>query len=140
MSPTTPGPEIIFYDGHCALCHRAVKFALRHDPAGGLFRFALLQGAFFSTQIPAARRAALPDSIVVLASDGSLLTRSDAFLHILRRIGGRWGSLATVLAIAPRFLRDPFYNLVARTRYRLFGRRTDVCPVVPVELRERFRL
>lgn len=117
-----------------------VKFVVRSDRSGTLFRFAPLQGAFFASQVPAERRAALPDSIVVLTADGSLLVRSDAFLHILRRLGGQWHTLAGFLAIVPRFLRDPVYNLIARTRYRIFGRRDDLCPVVPPELRGRFEL
>jgi len=138
MSAAASPPETVFYDGHCALCHRTVKFVLRHDRSGTLFRFAPLQGSFFSAQIPPERRADLPDSIVVLTVDGSLLVRSDAFLHILRRLGGSWRALADFLAIAPRFLRDPVYNLVARTRYRIFGRRDDLCPIVPPEWRGRF--
>jgi predicted DCC family thiol-disulfide oxidoreductase YuxK len=131
-------PEIVFYDGHCGLCHGAVQFVLRHDRSGGAFRFAPLQGSTFVERVAAERRAQLPDSIVVLTASGELLTRSDGFLYICRRIGGFWGALAAILAIVPRFLRDTVYNFVARIRYRIFGRRDELCPMVPAELRERF--
>jgi predicted DCC family thiol-disulfide oxidoreductase YuxK len=138
MGQETQSTEYLFYDGHCGLCHRAVKFVLKHDRSGRAFRFAPLQGETFAARVPAERRAGLPDSIVVLTDDGSLLVRSAAFLHILRRLGGGWVAVASVLGVIPRGLRDFVYDLVARIRYRVFGRRDDVCPIVPPELRARF--
>jgi predicted DCC family thiol-disulfide oxidoreductase YuxK len=138
MSPNASDAEILFYDGHCGLCHRAVKFVLKHDRSGRAFRFAPLQGATFQSRVPAADRADLPDSVVVLTADGSLLVRSDAFVHILRRLGGGWRIPAGVLAVVPRPLRDVVYNFIARTRYSVFGKRDDLCPIVPADLRARF--
>jgi predicted DCC family thiol-disulfide oxidoreductase YuxK len=131
-------PEMLFYDGHCGLCHRAVKFVLKHDKTGKAFRFAPLQGEKFSALVPASERAMLPDSVIVRTADGVLLVRSAAFIHILRRLGGGWRVLATILAVVPRALRDAAYDFVARVRYRIFGRRDEVCPIVPAELRKRF--
>jgi predicted DCC family thiol-disulfide oxidoreductase YuxK len=137
--PTVAQPtEILFYDGHCGLCHRAVKFVLKRDRTGAAFRFAPLQGSTFLEKVPIERRAGLPDSVIVLTGEGELLARSDAFLHICRRLGGRWRWMAGVLSIVPRGLRDAVYNFVARVRYRVFGRRDDLCPIVPADLRERF--
>ncbi|MBZ5696640.1 MAG: DCC1-like thiol-disulfide oxidoreductase family protein [Acidobacteriia bacterium] len=138
MPPVAPKPEFLFYDGHCALCHRAVKFVLRHDVSGKLFRFAPLQGPTFQAQVPPDRRAGLPDSIVVLTEEGALLVRSDAFLHVLRRLGGGWKGLAAVLVVVPRPVRDFAYDFVARIRYRVFGTKEDWCPIVPPDLRARF--
>jgi predicted DCC family thiol-disulfide oxidoreductase YuxK len=130
--------EVLFYDGHCGLCHRAVKFVVRHDRSGNAFRFAPLQGETFGERVPLPQREGLPDSMVVLTEDGSLLTRSDALIYILRRLGGGWKLLAGVLRVIPRPLRDFVYDFIARVRYRIFGRREDYCPVVPAELRKRF--
>jgi predicted DCC family thiol-disulfide oxidoreductase YuxK len=132
--------ETVFYDGHCGLCHRAVRFVMAEDRAGEAFRFAPLQGETFRALVPAAKRANLPDSVVVRTSDGELLVRSSAFIHIFRRLGGGWRVLVAVLGVVPRGLRDAAYDLVARVRYRIFGRREDVCPIVPAELRKRFDL
>jgi predicted DCC family thiol-disulfide oxidoreductase YuxK len=134
----TPRTEYLFYDGHCGLCHRAVKFVLKHDRSGRAFRFAPLQGETFAARVAAERRVGLPDSVVVLTSDGAILVRSAAFLYVLRRLGGGWVVLASVLGVIPRGLRDFVYDLVARVRYRVFGRQDDVCPIVPAELRARF--
>jgi predicted DCC family thiol-disulfide oxidoreductase YuxK len=64
--------------------------------------------------------------------------RSDAWVHILRRLGGNWQKLAAVMEMIPRELRDLFYNVIARIRYRAFGRRDHLCPIVPLNLRARF--
>lgn len=131
-------PEMLFYDGYCALCHSAVKFVLKRDRSGAAFRFAPLQGESFSARVPESARKNLPDSIVVLTEGGTLLVRSDAFLHILTRLGGGWKMLAAALRVIPRRLRDVVYNFIARIRCRIFGTRREVCPVVPPELRSRF--
>jgi predicted DCC family thiol-disulfide oxidoreductase YuxK len=128
----------IFYDGSCGLCHRSVRFALVRDPGGRLFRFTPLQSERFRCLIPADRRQALPDSIVVLTDDQRLLTRSDAVLHMLRRIGGAWAALAALGIAVPRPLRDGVYDVVARARSRLFRKPEAACPLVPRELRNRF--
>jgi len=138
MPPAASNPEILFYDGHCALCHGAVKFVLKHDRSGKAFRFAPLQGATFQSRVSAGARADLPDSVVVLTESGALLFRSNAFIYILRRLGGGWGILGGVLAVVPRPLRDVVYNFIARIRYRVFGTRDELCPMVPPELRARF--
>ena len=140
MSSPPSNPEILFYDGHCALCHRAVKFVLKHDRSGRAFRFAPLQGETFQARVPPEQRATLPDSVVVLTADGGLLIQSNAFLHILRRLGGGWKFRAGVIGVVPRPLRDAVYNIVARIRYRVFGKRDDLCPIVPPDLRARFDL
>lgn len=136
--PAAPSSDLLFYDGHCALCHRSVKFVLKHDRSGNAFRFAPLQGSTFQSRVFPEQRAAVPDSIVVLTNTGSLLVRSDAFIHVLRRLGGGWGILAGVTAVVPRPVRDFAYDFIARIRYRVFGRRDELCPIVPPELRSRF--
>ncbi|MGH9698350.1 MAG: thiol-disulfide oxidoreductase DCC family protein [Candidatus Acidiferrales bacterium] len=138
MSLSTPTPETLFYDGTCGLCHRTVKFVLRRDRAGNLFRFAPLQGSTFEGVIPIEKRAGLPDSIVVRTEAGALLVRSDAVMHILRRLGGGWKCVGSLVGLFPRTIRDAGYDFVARIRYRIFGRRVDYCPMVPPEWRARF--
>jgi predicted DCC family thiol-disulfide oxidoreductase YuxK len=133
-------PEMLFYDGHCGLCHRAVTFVLAHDRAGTAFRFAALQGETFQRLVQPEQRKTLPDSVVVITADDRLLARSNAFLHILRRLGGGWKVVAVVLGVVPRGLRDFVYDFIARIRFRVFGRREDLCPVMAPELRARFDL
>jgi predicted DCC family thiol-disulfide oxidoreductase YuxK len=130
--------ETLFYDGHCGLCHRAVKFVLKRDREGKHFRFAPLQGETFKSKVPEDRRATMPDSMIVETSEGSLLLRSDAWIHILRRLGGGWRLAAVLLSAIPRSVRDLVYDFIASIRYRIFGRRDDLCPIVPPDIRIRF--
>ena len=75
---------------------------------------------------------------MVLTVEGRLLLKSDAWLHIMRRLGGVWKLLGGVSRVFPRVLRDWVYDLVAAVRFRLFGLRNDLCPVIPPALRSRF--
>lgn len=129
---------MVFYDSGCGLCHRTVRFAIARDRDGRHFRFAALGGEAFRRLVPEAQRAGLPDSIVVLTPDGTLLARSAAVIHILERIGGPWRLLGSMLELVPRGIRDAGYDGVARARHRLFRRPAEACPVTPPELRSRF--
>ena len=133
-----PGVETIFYDGHCGLCHRWVKFVLKKDARGTAFRFAPLGGERFLQTVPEPRREGLPDSIVVKTVDDRLLVRSAAVLHILTRLGGPWRLAAVLCRIVPAALRDWLYDRIARLRHRMFRCPAETCPALPPELRSRF--
>jgi predicted DCC family thiol-disulfide oxidoreductase YuxK len=127
--------DIIFYDGTCGLCHGFVKWVLRHD-AGGKFQLAPLQGETLRQLVSEQERAKLPDSIVVLTADGQLLMKSAAARYVAERLGFR--ATAALLRLLPRWLADFGYDVIAKTRYRIYGRKQEMCPLVPVELRRRF--
>src|SRR5262249_55973685 len=91
----------VFYDGGCGRCHRALRFAIAHDADGSRFRFASLQSEGFRRRVPAAARAGLPDSIVTLTPDGTLLVRSAAVIHVLDRVGGGWKVAGRLLRLPP---------------------------------------
>lgn len=120
----SPGPTRVFYDGSCGLCHGAVRFAARRDTLRRL-RFAPLDGPTFRRAVPAEARRDLPDSLVVLTAEGAVLSRSEAILHLLRRLGSPWLAVAATLAWVPVPLRDGIYRLVARLR-----RRREACALV----------
>ena len=137
---------IVLYDGVCGLCNRTVQFALKHDREG-IFRFASLQSALAGRILARHNRDAsdLDTVYVVLNCDPSrtgtvdetLLERSDAVLYILRRLGGFWGVAGSLLRLIPRPLRDWGYGIVARIRYRVFGK-YETCPLPSAETRARF--
>lgn len=131
------GRDLVFFDGACGLCHHSVRFLLREDREG-LLRFAPLEGETFRRQVPAELRSHLPETLVVRTADGRLLVRSDATIHLLRRLGGHWRRRADWLARVPRPIRDAAYRVVALVRRRLFRRPDDTCPVVAPALRARF--
>jgi len=129
--------DTIFYDGHCGLCHRWVRFTVLNDRAG-VFRFATRDTEHFHNSIAENIRATLPPTILVLTHDGMLFMRSDATIYILTTLGGPWTKYATLMKFFPRFLRDLGYRFIANIRHYIFKRPDSVCPVVPEELRDRF--
>ncbi|MEA2710080.1 MAG: hypothetical protein QOF78_2681 [Phycisphaerales bacterium] len=131
-----PGATV-FYDGHCGLCHRTVRFVLAEDFRGA-FRFAPLQGETFEKSVDAGRRAELPDSVIVMTGDGALLTRSAAILFLLRGLGGAWRVIGAAGGMIPRVVRDAAYDVVARVRKKIFAQPAEMCPMLPAGLRGRF--
>lgn len=134
------GTETIFYDGHCGLCHRFVRFVLSEDAAGNTFRFAPLHGAAFETEVTAEQREGLPDSVVISTAGGQVLVRSAAVLHVMARLGGLWRVIAIVSRTLPAKLLDAMYDRIAAVRKRLFAPPADTCPMLPGHLRGRFRV
>ena len=130
---------IIFYDGHCGLCHRSVRFVLKND-SRVLFRFAPLQGRIFEQAFDPAIRQSLPDSIVLQTKEGSLLVYSSAVVYILKQLGGIWKIWGILLSVVPAFLRDGAYRVIAGLRRKLFRRPEGLCPLIPPHLRNRFLL
>jgi predicted DCC family thiol-disulfide oxidoreductase YuxK len=126
--------HIVLYDGVCGLCHRVVRFLVAHDSAGTL-AFAPLQGE--TARALRAELPALPAGLatVALVSDGRLYRGTAAFLEAARHLDRPWRWLHALRMLSP--LSAPFYWLVARTRYRIFGR-FDACRVPSPEEHSRF--
>jgi len=117
------------------MCQGVVRFLACEDLGPGRFRFAPLHGATFESRLSAAQRARLPDSLVVETADERVLTRSEAVLYLLDRLGGLWRVLALGVRWLPRRLRDALYDAIATRRPES---RTAACPVLPAALRVRF--
>ncbi len=125
----------VLYDGDCALCDATVRFVLANDPSAH-FRFAAIGSAAGARILGAfGRLAATTTSIVVIDAAG-LHERSGAALRIARGLRRPWCWFA-VLAIVPAGMRDRLYDLVARNRYRWFGRRV-ACELPSAAERARF--
>lgn len=130
-----PRPLYLF-DGYCVLCSGFVTFCLKRDPAGRL-KFASAQSALGRRVLSALD---LPDDALdrtILLLDGDkAYARSTAILRALRYLVGPV-RLLVPFGLVPAWLRDPIYDLVARNRYKWFGRR-DTCHVPTPETRRRF--
>jgi predicted DCC family thiol-disulfide oxidoreductase YuxK len=129
--------EWLFYDGHCGLCHRAVRFVLSED-FDAHFRYAPLQSERFKATVSEQIRKSLPDSLVVFTTDGRALCRSAGVIYLMRAMGGLWRAVATIASVVPASALDATYDQVARIRYRLFKQPAEVCPIMPKDLRARF--
>jgi predicted DCC family thiol-disulfide oxidoreductase YuxK len=124
LSETQPNP-IVLYDGVCGLCNRLVQFLLRHDYRDR-FRFASLQSEFSSKLLTKYGHDPHDLDTVYVVKDYSLpnerlLARSDAILYMLNQLGGIW-ILSGAGRVLPRALRDMAYKVVARNRYKVFGK------------------
>ena len=128
----------LYYDGGCALCHGAVRFAVRRDRGQPPVRFAPIGGESFARVMTARGRPELPDSLLVETGDGELLARSEAVLFLMGRMSRPWRLAAGLVRAVPRVVRDVAYDFIARRRRRWFGRAEEVCPVLPDRLRGRF--
>ena len=124
---------LVFFDGVCGLCNKSVDFIIRHD-LKHVFSFAPLQGLTAAKALPTRDTINL-DTLVLLDEKG-LHYRSTAALRIAWRLGGPL-KLFSVFFVIPRFLRDPIYNLVAKNRYKLFGKK-DSCRIPTPDERKFF--
>jgi predicted DCC family thiol-disulfide oxidoreductase YuxK len=136
-----PSNVIILYDGVCGLCNRWVQLVLKHD-SRDRFRFASLQSDFSARLL--ARHGVTPQLLDTMyavlnhsLAEERLVSRSAAVVAILRELAGVWGALGALLAFLPETLRDAAYNLLARHRYRIFGK-YDACPLPDEQYRNRF--
>jgi predicted DCC family thiol-disulfide oxidoreductase YuxK len=126
---------IVFFDGDCGLCDHFVQFMLNHD-ARGVVRFSALQGKTYrETVFPVLGPSDL--TTVILWDAGNAYTHSDAVLRATQRLGGLIGVSSRMALFVPRAIRNGVYRLVAKNRYRLFGK-VDACRIPQPSERERF--
>ena len=133
---SAPGVDrpIIFFDGVCAMCNRFVDIILRADRSG-IFRFAPLQGETARALLPPLPESPAEWSVIYLDERG-MHAEWDASLEVYRRLGGPW-RLFGLIRLVPRPIRNPMYRVIARNRYRWFGRR-PTCRLPSTGEHERF--
>ena len=129
-----PGPVVLF-DGVCNFCNYWVNFAIKRDKKKKL-RFAPLQGESARQLLAQHGLDTTKLSSVILVDNGKVYTQSSAAIRICKYLDGGW-KLCYGFMIIPKFIRDLFYNIIARNRYKWFGKK-DSCRVPTPELRERF--
>ncbi len=137
-NPRTKTDQIVFYDGYCVLCSRSIDFILSRDTAA-TFRFASLQSDFAQKVLlrlgyPVTNIGKL--SSIVYLRDNKIKIRSDAVLSILWDLGGIY-KISCFSYLLPRFVRDFGYDLLAKSRYWIFGK-LDACRVPTEEEISRF--
>jgi predicted DCC family thiol-disulfide oxidoreductase YuxK len=125
---------IIFFDGVCAMCNAFVNLILRVDRKK-LFLLAPLQGSTARELLPPLGDDAREWSMVYWDEAG-IHEQSDASLEVYQRLGGGW-RLLSLARYVPRWVRNPVYRVIARNRYRWFGKH-DVCRLPTPEEKARF--
>jgi len=113
--------KVVFVDGYCVLCNGFATRILSHTNAYRL-KVSTLQGEAATRMIPNKIRDSV-DSIMYLR-DEELLIKSTAAIYVLSDLGRGW-QIMKVLFIFPRFLRDWVYDIIARNRYKWFGKKNS---------------
>lgn len=124
---------IVLFDGVCNLCNTSVQFIIKRDPHNQ-FCFASLQSETGKNLLDKYHLSGV-DSVILLKEDRFYL-ESDAALEICSHLTGGWRFLA-ILKVIPPFIRDPFYRIIARNRYKWFGKQ-DSCMLPTEEMKKRF--
>ncbi|WP_299510501.1 thiol-disulfide oxidoreductase DCC family protein [uncultured Rummeliibacillus sp.] len=125
--------SIFFYDGDCGFCQQSVQFVLKHERKHSL-SFASLQGEVAAKLLPQDLTQNL-DSVVVY-QNGKVLTESDAILLIVRKLKFPF-IILLIFKLVPVSIRNYFYQLVARNRYKFTGL-SKMCKIPDEIHRKRF--
>jgi predicted DCC family thiol-disulfide oxidoreductase YuxK len=127
--------NLILFDGVCNFCNGAVQTTIALDRQR-LFRFAAIQSELGQQLYRQHGLDPTDIQTLMLVNGDRALTKSDAALAVLTRLGG-WWQLAGIFSAIPRPLRDWAYSEFARRRFVLFGRR-DNCMIPTPDLQSRF--
>lgn len=127
---------VILFDGVCNLCNSSVQQVIQHDP-GRTFRFASLQGALGQRVLQHFHLAADQFNSFSLLQNGQLYSKSTAAIKVMRQMNGGWKWASYLLWIIPFFIRDFFYDIIARNRYKWFGKQ-ESCWLPTPELKALF--
>ena len=131
----TAPSHIILFDGFCNLCSGTVKFIIRNDRKA-VFKFAALQSPVIQQLLKKHGLLNNTADTFVYFKEGVVLIKSKAALEVLKTLGWPWKA-GYLFIIIPRPVRDFFYDLIARSRYSLFGKK-DSCMVPKPEHKSRF--
>jgi predicted DCC family thiol-disulfide oxidoreductase YuxK len=127
--------SLILFDGVCNLCNGFVNFLIVRDKKNK-FQFGSLQSAKVQSILSEYQHSYNDISTVIVIENNKLYSHSTAVLKIVRKLGGAW-PLLYVFIIIPKPIRDFFYKLVAKNRYRMFGKK-DTCMIPTPELKAKF--
>lgn len=123
---------LFVFDGVCTLCSNGVSWLMRHDTKRQI-NFASAQEAL-GQSLYSHYRVDMNESYLLIV-DGHAYTASRGYIELCRKLGG-WWSVARISVVVPERLRDWLYALIARSRYRWFGK-TGYCTLLTPEQRRR---
>ena len=127
--------SIILFDGVCNLCNGAVNFVIKRD-SGNVFKFAPLQEKQGALLLKTHAIDIQKLESIVLIENEKVYIKSSAALRITKKLSGLW-PLFFVLLIIPSFIRDGIYDIIAKNRYKWFGKK-EQCMIPTPGLIEKF--
>ncbi len=127
---------IILFDGVCNLCNSSVQKVIKYDPERK-FRFASLQGKLGQQVLEQFHLPVGEFNSFLLLQDGQLFSKSTAALKVMKQMNGGWKWLYYPLTIIPPFISNFFYDIIARNRYKWFGKQ-EACWLPTAELKALF--
>ena len=135
MSLSEDQNPVILFDGMCNFCSNSVQFIINRDPSSK-FRFASLQSETGKNLIAKSKIDNKNLDSIVLFENGTYYIKSTAVLKIASKLNALW-PLFYFFIVIPAPLRDYFYDIVAKNRYKWFGKKED-CMVPNAEIKARF--
>ena len=126
---------LILFDGICNFCNASVQFVIKRD-AAGYFKYAPLQGQTGQRILAENKRPVNDFDSFILYEQGRIYQKSTAALRVARKLNGFWPLLYVFIIVSP-FIRNFFYGIIAKNRYKLFGKKDD-CMIPSPEIRSRF--
>ncbi len=129
--------SIILFDGVCNLCNTSVNFVLKKD-LNNHFKFASLQSDAAKQLLLQFNNKNIKNNLdrIILVNNHKLYSKSTAALLIAKRLKFPY-NIGIVLLIIPKFIRDYVYDIIAKNRYKWFGKR-NTCRVPTKEELDKF--
>ena len=134
MSSHPNNHPILLFDGTCNYCNRWVNFIIRNDKKSK-FRFAALQSDA-GKKLLSEYKISPKEDTAILIENGKAYTKSSAGLIIMKRLGGIYYVLYIFILIPP-FIRNLFYDIISRNRYKWWGKREE-CMIPSDDIKGRF--
>lgn len=128
--------KIILFDGICNFCNSSVNFIIDRD-IYDVFRFSSLQSDAGNKMLHKYKVEDGIDSLILIEGD-NYYTKSTAALKIAKELKSPW-KIFYIFIIIPKFVRDFFYDIIAKNRYRWFGKR-EKCRIPTEEEKNKFIL
>lgn len=127
---------ILLYDGHCPTCNWAVNFIVSNETQNRSMKFASLQSEFAEFIMKSDSSLKNIDSVILVGKkSGRIWIKSDAVLKVCSYLGG-WYRVLSIFYIIPKFIRNFFYDMFAKNRYKFTGK-YDVCMIPDKATKER---
>jgi predicted DCC family thiol-disulfide oxidoreductase YuxK len=125
---------LLLFDGVCNLCNASVRFIIKRDKKRTI-QFANLQSEYAVNKLKDLSISEIPDSIIFIKGN-KVLYKSDAAFEILKSFSKPW-QILVIFKLLPKSIKDCIYDIVAKYRYKIFGKK-EFCEIPDESISDRF--